>query len=159
QLGELVSRGGNVMTGYWNRPEATESTIVDGWMHTGDIVRVDDAGRIHIVDRTKDIIIRGGENISSLEVEGVLAAAPTVLEAAVIAVPDDVMGEKVGAVVFGGEDDVDVDAVIAHCKENLADFKIPQYVSIAKEPLPRNAGGKLLKAKLRESAEWGAPLR
>jgi len=158
-VGELVSRGANVMTGYWNRPEATAATLVDGWLRTGDVVRVDGAGRIHIVDRTKDIIIRGGENVSSLEVEGVLAAAPTVLEAAVIAVPDDVMGEKVGAVIFGGGEEVDVDAVIAHCRANLADFKVPQYVTVVDEPLPRNAGGKLLKARLRETARWGPPLR
>ncbi|GAB3862036.1 class I adenylate-forming enzyme family protein [Nocardioides maradonensis] len=157
--GELLARGANIMRGYWNRPEATAAALADGWMHTGDIVRVDDAGRIHIVDRTKDIIIRGGENISSLEVEAALAAAPTVLEAAVIAVPDDVMGEKVGALLYGGGEAVDVDAVIGYLRTQLADFKIPQYVSVVPEPLPRNAGGKLLKAKLREEVSWGPPLR
>ncbi|GAB4013871.1 class I adenylate-forming enzyme family protein [Nocardioides ultimimeridianus] len=159
RYGELLSRGANIMKGYWNRPEATAEALAGGWMHTGDIVRVDDAGRIHIVDRTKDIIIRGGENISSLEVEAALAAAPTVLEAAVIAVPDDVMGEKVGAIVYGGGEEVDVDAVLGHLRTQLADFKIPQYLSIATEPLPRNAGGKLLKAQLRKDVTWGPPLR
>ncbi|MFT4008701.1 MAG: AMP-binding protein [Nocardioidaceae bacterium] len=158
-LGELLSRGANVMTGYWNRPQATADTLADGWMHTGDIVRVDDAGRIYIVDRLKDIIIRGGENISSIEVEAALVAAPTVLEAAVVAVPDDVLGEKVGAVVFGGEETVDLDAVLAHCKSQLADFKVPQFVHVSDKPLPRNAGGKLLKGELRNSVTWGAPLR
>ena len=76
-----------------------------------------------------------------------------------LAVPDDVMGEKVGAVVYGGEETVDVDKVLAHCREQLADFKVPQYISVASMPLPRNAGGKLLKARLRGSIEWGAPLR
>ncbi|MFE5730513.1 class I adenylate-forming enzyme family protein [Streptomyces sp. NPDC056528] len=156
-VGELVARGANVMSGYWNRPGETASALKGGWMHTGDIVRVDHAGRIHIIDRLKDIIIRGGENVSSLEVEAVLAAAPTVLEAAVLAVPDDVMGEKVGAVLFG--ESVDVDAVISHCRENLADFKVPQFVHVSTTPLPRNAGGKLLKAQLRETTAWGAPLR
>ena len=158
-VGELLARGPNVMTGYWHRPEENAATLVDGWLRTGDVVRVDEAGRIHVVDRIKDIIIRGGENISSVEVEAALAAAPTVLEAAVLAVPDDVMGEKVGAVVYGGSETVDVDAVLAHCRRELSDFKVPQYVHVVDEPLPRNAGGKLLKARLRESAVWGTPLR
>ncbi|MEU8526026.1 MULTISPECIES: class I adenylate-forming enzyme family protein [Streptomyces] len=158
-VGELVVRGVTVTTGYWNRPEATEETIVDGWLHTGDIVRVDDAGRVHIVDRSKDIINRGGENISSVEVEAVLLSAPGVSDAAVLAVPDDVMGEKVGAVLFTDRDRIDVDAVIAHCRDHLADFKIPQYATVVAEALPRNAGGKLLKNRLREQVRWGAPLR
>jgi acyl-CoA synthetase (AMP-forming)/AMP-acid ligase II len=157
-VGELVARGANVTRGYWQRPGANAETIVDGWLHTGDIVRVDEAGRIHIVDRIKDIIIRGGENISSVEVEAALVAAPGVLEAAVLAVPDDVMGEKVGAVLHG-EGAIDVDAVIAFCRTQLADFKVPQYVSVSEQPLPRNAGGKLLKARLRDAVAWGAALR
>ncbi|MFT4287191.1 class I adenylate-forming enzyme family protein [Nocardioides sp.] len=159
QLGELLSRGANVMSGYWNRPEATEEALADGWMHTGDIVRVDEAGRIYIVDRLKDIIIRGGENVSSIEVEAVLVSAPTVLEAAVVAVPDDVLGEKVGAVLYGGEETVDVEAVLAHCRSQLADFKVPQFVSVVSTPLPRNAGGKLIKNQLRGAVDWGPPLR
>ncbi len=158
-LGELVVRGANVTSGYWQRPETTADTIIDGWLHTGDVVRVDLAGRVHIVDRTKDIILRGGENISSIEVEAALVGAPGVLEAAVLAVPDDVMGEKVGAVVYGGQETVDVDKVLAHCRDRLADFKVPQYICVASMPLPRNAGGKLVKARLRESVEWGTPLR
>lgn len=146
---------------YTELPESlitNAETIVGGWLHTGDIVRVDDAGRVHIVDRIKDIIIRGGENVSSIEVESALLTAPGVAEAAVIAVPDDVMGEKVGAVPFGGAATVDVQQVLAHCREQLADFKIPQYIVVADGPLPRNPGGKLLKAQLRKSVEWGAPL-
>ncbi len=158
-IGELVVRGANIMTGYWNRPEENASTLVDGWLRTGDMVRVGDENRIYIVDRLKDVIIRGGENISSVEVEAALAAPPTVLEAAVIAVPDDVMGEKVGAVVYGGEETVDVPRVIDHCRKHLSDFKVPQYIQVVTEPLPRNGGGKLLKARLRNSAVWGAPLR
>jgi acyl-CoA synthetase (AMP-forming)/AMP-acid ligase II len=158
-VGELVCRGANVTGGYWNRPEATSATIVDGWLHTGDVVRVDDAGRVHIVDRLKDIINRGGENVSSVEVEGVLLAAPAVADAAVLAVPDEVLGEKVGAVLFGGADEIDVPAVLDHCRGRLADFKIPQYVTVVTDALPRNAGGKLLKGKLREQVQWGDPLR
>lgn len=151
-------RGANVTAGYWQRPETNAETIADGWLHTGDIVRVDDAGRVHIVDRIKDIIIRGGENVSSIEVESALLAAPGVAEAAVIAVPDDVMGEKVGAVLFGGAETVSVQQVLAHCREQLADFKIPQYIVVSGRPLPRNPGGKILKAQLRKRVEWGAPL-
>jgi acyl-CoA synthetase (AMP-forming)/AMP-acid ligase II len=158
-VGELIARGPTIMHGYWQRPDATSAALTDGWLHTGDIVRVDEAGRVHIVDRTKDIIIRGGENISSIEVESALVAAPGVLEAAVLAVPDEVMGEKVGAVVFGGDETVDVDTVIGYCRSQLADFKVPQYIQVVTEPLPRNATGKLLKAKLRDGLQWGAPLR
>ncbi|OBH42633.1 class I adenylate-forming enzyme family protein [Mycobacterium mantenii] len=158
-VGELVVRGANVTAGYWNRPEATAATIVDGWLHTGDVVRVDDAGRVHIVDRLKDIINRGGENVSSVEVEAVLLAAPHVADACVLAVPDDVMGEKVGAVLFGGDDEINVPAVLDHCRGQLADFKVPQYVTVVAQALPRNAGGKLLKARLREQVRWGEPLR
>jgi acyl-CoA synthetase (AMP-forming)/AMP-acid ligase II len=105
-----------VTSGYWQRPETTAETIIDEWLHTGDVVRVDPAGPVHIVDQTKDIIMRGGENISIIEVEAPLAGAPGVLEAAVLAVPDEVMGEKVGAVVYGGNEAVDVDKVLAHCQ-------------------------------------------
>ncbi|ORA98627.1 acyl-CoA dehydrogenase [Mycobacterium mantenii] len=158
-VGELVVRGANVTAGYWNRPEVTAATIVDGWLHTGDVVRVDDAGRVHIVDRLKDIINRGGENVSSVEVEAVLLAAPHVADACVLAVPDDVMGEKVGAVLFGSDDEINVPAVLDHCRSQLADFKVPQYVTVVADALPRNAGGKLLKARLREQVRWGEPLR
>lgn len=157
--GELVVRGANVTTGYWNRPEATAATIVDGWLHTGDVVRVDDAGRVHIIDRLKDIINRGGENVSSAEVEAVPLAAPGVADAAVLAVPDEVMGEKVGAVLFGGQEPIDLPAVLDYCRGQLADFKVPQYITVVSEPLPRNAGGKLLKGQLREQVRWGPALR
>ena len=159
RVGELVARGANVTNGYWDSPEATAATIVDGWMHTGDVVRVDDAGRVHIIDRAKDIIIRGGENVSSVEVEGVLLAAPGVADAAVLAVPDDVMGEKVGAVLYTDGAQVDLAAVIGHCCGHLADFKVPQYAVVVNEALPRTASGKLLKTRLREQVQWGPPLR
>ncbi|ASW91265.1 acyl-CoA dehydrogenase [Mycobacterium marseillense] len=159
RVGELVTRGANITAGYWNRPEATATTFADGWLHTGDVVRVDDAGRVHLIDRLKDIINRGGENVSSVEVEAVLLAAPGVADACVLGVADDVMGEKVGAVLFGGDAEIDVPAVLEHCRGQLADFKVPQYVTVAAEALPRNAGGKLLKARLREQVRWGEPLR
>ncbi|MEA2471623.1 MAG: long-chain acyl-CoA synthetase, partial [Thermoleophilaceae bacterium] len=96
----------------------------------------------------------------SIEVEGALAGAPGVGEAAAVGVPDDMMGEKVGAVIVpAGEDAVDVEAVLAHVRERLADFKVPQYVALRSEPLPRNPGGKVLKAQLRDETDWGDPLR
>ena len=134
--------------------------FVDGWLHTGDLARIDQDGLLYIVDRMKDMINRGGENVYSLEVENCLAGAPGVAEAAVVAVPDDMMGEKVGAIIVpaaGGE--LDIDAVLAHCRAHLADFKVPQYIDVREGPLPRNPGGKLLKAALRSETRWGKPLR
>jgi acyl-CoA synthetase (AMP-forming)/AMP-acid ligase II len=160
-VGELLVRGPNVVQGYWAKPEATAETFVDGWLHTGDVARVDPDGLLYIVDRKKDMINRGGENVYSIEVENALAGAPGVGEAAVVAVPDEMMGEKVGAVIvpaaIGGE--LDIAAVIAYCRANLADFKVPQYVAVSAAPLPRNPGGKLLKAKIRDDTDWGEPLR
>jgi long-chain acyl-CoA synthetase len=159
-VGELLVRGDNVVQGYWRKPDASAETFVDGWLHTGDLARIDDDGLLYIVDRAKDMINRGGENVYSIEVEAALAGAPGVSEVAVLPVPDDMMGEKVGAVlVTAGEDRVDVDAVIAHARERIADFKVPQFVSMRAEPLPRNPGGKVLKKQLREETEWGDPLR
>jgi acyl-CoA synthetase (AMP-forming)/AMP-acid ligase II len=156
-VGELIARGANVAAGYWNRPEATSAAFEGGWLHTGDVVRVDGAGRVHIIDRLKDIINRGGENVSSVAVEAALSSAPGVADACVLAVPDEVMGEKVGAVLFG--EDIHVGAVLEHCRAQLADFEVPEYVTISTSALPRNAGGKLLKGKLREQVRWGDPLR
>jgi long-chain acyl-CoA synthetase len=159
-VGELLARGPNIVKGYWNKPEATAETFVDGWLHTGDLARIDAEGLLYIVDRKKDMINRGGENVYSVEVESALANAPGVAEASVIAVPDAMMGEKVGAVVVpvpGVE--FDAAAVVAHCRELIADFKVPQYISLRDEPLPRNPAGKVLKGQLREETEWGAPLR
>jgi acyl-CoA synthetase (AMP-forming)/AMP-acid ligase II len=158
--GELLVRGPNVVRGYWNKPQATAEAFVDGWLHTGDIARIDADGLIYIVDRSKDMINRGGENVYSIEVENALAGAPGVGEAAVVAVPDEMMGEKVGAVIVPlANGDADVAAIIAYCRAHLADFKVPQYVSVRTEPLPRNPGGKVLKGQLREQTEWGKALR
>jgi acyl-CoA synthetase (AMP-forming)/AMP-acid ligase II len=158
-VGELLVRGQNVVQGYWRKPEATAETFVDGWLHTGDLARIDDEGLLYIVDRAKDMINRGGENVYSIEVESALAGAPAVSEVAVVAVPDEMMGEKVGAVIVPAGDEFDLDAVIAHARERIADFKVPQYVALRRDPLPRNPGGKVLKKQLREETEWGDPLR
>jgi acyl-CoA synthetase (AMP-forming)/AMP-acid ligase II len=159
-VGELLVRGPNVVAGYWNKPQASAETFVDGWLHTGDLARVDDDGLLYIVDRLKDMINRGGENVYSIEVENVLAGAPGVGEAAVVAVPDEMMGEKVGAVIVPSAGQAfDVAAVIDYTREHLADFKVPQYVAVREQPLPRNPGGKLLKTQLRKDTDWGKPLR
>ncbi len=159
-VGELLVRGPNVVRGYWNKPEATAETFREGWLHTGDLARIDADGLLYIVDRKKDMINRGGENVYSIEVENVLAGAPGVGEAAVVAVPDDMMGEKVGAVIVPAAGaSLDVDAVLAYSRSHLADFKVPQYVSVREQALPRNPSGKLLKARLRDETEWGSPLR
>jgi long-chain acyl-CoA synthetase len=142
------------------KPKATAETFVDGWLHTGDLARIDDDGLLYIVDRKKDMINRGGENVYSIEVENALAGAPGVGEAAALAVPDEMMGEKVGAVIVpqaGGQ--LDIDAVLSHCRAHLADFKVPQYLALREDPLPRNPSGKVLKTQLREETEWGRPLR
>lgn len=159
-VGELLVRGPNVVQGYWNKPQATAEAFTGSWLHTGDLARISEDGLLYIVDRKKDMINRGGENVYSIEVENALAGAPGVGEAAAIGVPDEMMGEKVGAVIVpraGAE--IDVAAVIRHCRERLADFKVPQYVAVRTDPLPRNPGGKVLKAQLRDETDWGEPLR
>src|SRR6185437_15407798 len=156
-VGELLIRGANIVAGYWNKPEQTAETFVDGWLHSGDLARIDDEGLVYVVDRKKDMINRGGENVYCVEVENALAGAPGVYEAAVLGVPDEMMGEKVGAVIVpmpGAA--LDVPAVLGYLGEHIADFKVPQYVAVSAAPLPRNPGGKLLKRKLREETDWAA---
>jgi acyl-CoA synthetase (AMP-forming)/AMP-acid ligase II len=160
EVGELLVRGPNVVAGYWNKPEATASTFTDGWLHTGDLARIDSEGLVHIVDRAKDMINRGGENVYCVEVENALAGAPGVYEAAVVSVPDEVMGEKVGAVLVPVPGTtIDVPAVLAYLRERIADFKVPEYVAVQPDVLPRNPGGKLLKRRLRDETQWGSAIR
>ncbi len=152
--GELLIRGPNVVAGYWNKPEATAETFQDGWLRTGDIARIDEDGLVHIVDRAKDMINRGGENVYCVEVENALAGAPGVFEAAVVGVPDPVMGEKVGAVLVPMPGGLDLTQVQAYLRRNLADFKVPEFIAVRAEPLPRNPGGKILKRRLRDETDW-----
>jgi acyl-CoA synthetase (AMP-forming)/AMP-acid ligase II len=159
-VGELLIRGPNVVKGYWNKPEATSEAFVNSWLHTGDMARIDSDGFVQIVDRKKDMICRGGENVYCVEVENALAAHPAVFEVAVIGVPDDMMGEKVGAVIVprpGKE--ITPEELVAFARERLADFKVPQYVVVRGTPMPRNPGGKMLKPLLRKETVWGKPLR
>jgi acyl-CoA synthetase (AMP-forming)/AMP-acid ligase II len=158
-VGQLLVRGPQLMSGYWHRPDATAATLVDGWLHTGDLVRVDGDGRVHMLDRRTDLINRGGENVYSVEVEAALSAFPAVAEIAVVGVPDAMMGQKVGAVVVPrpGETLTAAD-LVAFARGVLADFKVPQYVAVQGGLLPRNPGGKVDKAALRNRADWGPAL-
>ncbi len=149
ELGEIVIKGHNVMKGYYNRPEANEEAFRDGWFHTGDIGRFDDDGYLYIVDRLKDMIIRGGFNVYPREVEEVLMTHPGISLAAVIGVPDPQYGEEIKAFVVPKADAaLDAEAVIAWCKENMAGYKYPRIVAI-RDTLPMNATGKILKTELR----------
>ena len=148
--GEVLARSNVVMDGYWNQPEATAAAIVDGWFHTGDGGDVDGESYLMISDRKKDVIISGGENVSSIEVEDVLFQHPAVAEVAVIGVPDEKWGELVTAlVVVAPGSEVSSDELIAFCRERLAGFKCPKRIDLRDE-LARTATGKLQKFKLRE---------
>jgi long-chain acyl-CoA synthetase len=137
------------MLGYWNRPEATAETLVDGWYRTGDLVRAGADGYLHMIDRAKDMVISGGENVYSVEVETALLAHPAVLEAAVFGVPDERWGEAVHAVVVV-RDDTSPDALIEHCRSRIAGYKVPRTIDLSPDPLPKSGAGKLLKGRLRE---------
>ncbi len=153
-VGELLIRGSNVAMGYWNKERETRESFVDKWLHTGDMARIE-GGLVTIVDRKKDMLNRGGENVYCVEVENVLAEYPGVLEVAVIGVPDEMMGEKVGAVVVPVPGvPFDTAKMVAFARTKLADFKVPQYVWVRQDGLPRNPGGKVLKPKLRAEAHW-----
>ena len=152
--GELWVRGGHVIRGYLNRPEATAETIVDGWLKTGDMAREDEDGFLYIVDRIKDMVLRGGENIYCAEVESAIFDHPAVAECTVFGVADDRLGEEVGVAIYlapgqstGAED------IREHCAARLAKFKIPRYIWFTNEALPRNASGKFLKRELRDALQ------
>ena len=149
--GEIVVRGPNVMAGYYRDPEATAEAIRDGWLHTGDVGYVDEDGFFFLVDRRKDMIIRGGENVYPREVEEVLEAHPMVREAAVVGVPDPVRGEEVHAVVLAAPGATpSADALQEHCRARLAPFKVPRSFELRDE-LPRTPTGKVRKAELRDN--------
>lgn len=150
ETGEVIARGANITAGYWNAPDETAAAIRNGWFHTGDLAMWDEERYLYIVDRKKDIIISGGENISSVELEEVLCQHPAVREAAVIGVPDDHWGEAVKAIVVLHDGmTADEKQLIEHCRERLASYKKPRSVGFM-SALPRNPAGKVLKNKLRE---------
>ncbi|WP_051051405.1 class I adenylate-forming enzyme family protein [Pacificimonas flava] len=150
EIGELWARGPMIVEGYWNKPDATAETFIDGWVRTGDLARLDAEGFCYIVDRAKDIVIRGGENIYSLEVEDALYEHPAVTDAAVVGIPHRTLGEEPAAVVHlapglvAGEDELR-----AWVRERLAGFKVPVRILFSEATLPRNANGKILKRDLK----------
>jgi fatty-acyl-CoA synthase len=152
-MGEIVVRGNQVMDRYWNKPDRTEAAFhdrVEGWFHTGDIATIDERGMVRIKDRKKDIIISGGENISSVEIEEVLYEHPDVEKAAVVGVPHEKWGETPKAiVVLTPSADLTESAVIEHTRANLASFKCPTEVEFV-EDLPETATGKVRKVELRD---------
>ncbi|MBW2125154.1 MAG: AMP-binding protein [Deltaproteobacteria bacterium] len=150
EVGEIVVKGDIVTPGYWNNPEETAKAIKDGWLHTGDMAVLDKEGYVNIVDRKKDMIITGGENVYSVEVENVLYKHPAVLEAAVIGVPDPKWGEAVKAVVVlkDGQSTTE-EEIISFCKERIAHYKAPKSVDFVSE-LPKTGSGKIYKKGLKE---------
>ena len=154
EVGELWFKGPQVVKGYWNKPEATAQTFVDGWVKTGDLARVDDEGFCFIIDRAKDMLIRGGENIYCIEVENTLYDHPAVMDAALVGIPHKTLGEEPGAVVTLKPGAVATEAELrAFVAERLAAFKVPVRVLFWSETLPRNANGKIVKSELRKLFE------
>jgi long-chain acyl-CoA synthetase len=150
EVGELLIKGPNIIKGYWNRPDATAQAFVDGWFHSGDLARVDDEGFVYIVDRAKDMLIRGGENVYCAEVEAAMYEHPAVADVAVIGVPHEELGEEVGAVVCLRPDaTLTAEELRAFLRERIAAFKVPAHVWFREGELPRNPGGKILKTRLR----------
>ena len=150
-VGELCARGDNVMLGYWRQPELTAGALRNGWLHTGDGARMDEDGFVFIVDRVKDMIISGGENVYSAEVEDAIYRHEAVAECAVIGIPHEKWGEQVHAIIRLHEgQSADEQAIIDHCHTLIADFKCPRSVDFRTEPLPLSGAGKILKTKLRE---------
>jgi long-chain acyl-CoA synthetase len=148
-VGEIAVRGPSVMAGYWRKPEATAEVMRGGWYLTGDLGYRDEDSYIYLVDRAKDMIVSGGENIYSTEVEDALATHRAVEEVAVFGVPDPRWGEAVYAVVFARQQ-VTADVLAAHCRQRIAGFKVPRRIELRAEPLPKSAAGKILKRDLRE---------
>ncbi|MEH6551244.1 MAG: long-chain-fatty-acid--CoA ligase [Pseudomonadales bacterium] len=157
EVGELILAGRHMMLGYWNKPEATAETLIDGWLYTGDLCTVDEDGFITICDRKKDMVISGGENIYPAELENVLAACDEVAEAAVIGLTSEKWGETPLAIIVAAAGKTpSPESLLAYCRENLAAYKVPRLYEIV-DSLPRNPSGKLLKPQLRKQFPGPAP--
>ena len=156
ESGEVLVRGRHIMKAYWNRPDATADTIVDGWLRSGDVATVDEEGFVYIQDRIKDMIISGGENVYPAEVESVLMRHPQIVEAAVIGQPSEKWGESPVAIVVPKGQDLDAAGVVSFCKDKLARYKQPVSVYFI-DQIPRNPSGKILKRVLREKFPGPAP--
>jgi O-succinylbenzoic acid--CoA ligase len=150
ETGEIWIAGPMVVPGYWDNPEATAREFERGYWKSGDLGSIDARGFVRVFDRKKDLINRGGYKVYSAEVESVLSLHPAVVESALVAVPDPVLGEKARAIVVARDAACDAAALRAHCAQHLADYKVPDFFTFRSEPLPRNANGKLLKRALRE---------
>jgi long-chain acyl-CoA synthetase len=147
EIGEVIARGPNIMLGYWNRPDETHAVLgPDGWYRTGDAGYIRE-GRLYLVDRLKDMIVSGGENVYSIEVEQAIASYPGVMEVAVIGKPDEHWGERVHAVIVG--EGLDPEAIVAHCRTRIGGYKLPRSIELRTEPLPKSGAGKVLKGRLR----------
>ena len=157
EAGEVIVRGAHIMQEYWNRPDATAETLVDGWLRTGDVATMDDEGFVSIQDRIKDMIISGGENVYPAEIEGVLQSHPGISEAAVIGQNSARWGESPLAIVVKTDETLTEAAVLEYCQGKLARFKQPQSVAFTDE-IPRNPSGKILKRLLREQYPKDAPV-
>jgi long-chain acyl-CoA synthetase len=151
EVGEICFRGPNLIRGYWRKPEATAETIVDGWLKSGDLGRIDEEGFVYVEDRAKDMVLRGGENIYCAEVEAVVYEFPGVHEAAVFGLPHERLGEEVACAVMPRRGcEIDAIALRDHLAEHLASFKVPTVFEVVSDPLPRNAAGKILKREIRD---------
>jgi long-chain acyl-CoA synthetase len=150
EVGEIAVRGPNVMKGYWNKPHETAHALRGGWLHTGDVGYMDDDGFLFIVDRMKDMIISGGENVYSAEVEAAIYQHPDVAVCAVIGIPSEKWGEQVHAVVVPQADKIiKADDIMQHCRKLIAGYKCPRSVEIRTQPMPMSGAGKILKRQLR----------
>jgi acyl-CoA synthetase (AMP-forming)/AMP-acid ligase II len=163
ETGEIQLRGPNIMVAYWNKPDATAETLLEGgWLRTGDIGRLDHDGYLFVVDRAKDMLISGGLNVYPAEIERVLSGLPGLVEVAVIGVPDERWGET-PAVIAVTDGELTGDQILAACSGRLADYKLPRYLVTRAEPLPRNMSGKVLKRELRDTygtlGTEGTPIR
>ncbi len=152
EVGEIWFRGPHLIRGYWNRPEATAETLVDGWLRSGDLGFIDDEGFVYVQDRAKDMVLRAGENVYCAEVEAAIYEHPSVYEAAVYGVPHERLGEEVAASIhLRAGQALGEDELRKHVAERLAGFKVPSLLEFVPEPLPRNASGKILKRELRDA--------
>jgi acyl-CoA synthetase (AMP-forming)/AMP-acid ligase II len=150
QIGEVVTRSDLVMKGYWKDPEATAQTLKNGWLHTGDMGYLDDRGYLYLMDRSKDMIISGGENIYPREIEEIIIQHPAVAEVAIIGVPDREWGEAVKAIVaLSPGREVSEAELLEYCQQHIASYKKPKSVDVVAE-LPKNNFGKIVKNELRE---------
>jgi long-chain acyl-CoA synthetase len=156
EIGEIWFRGPNLIRGYWNKPEATAETIVDGWLRSGDIGRIDEEGFVYVQDRAKDMVLRAGENVYCAEVEAAIYEHPDVYEAAVFGVPHPRLGEEVAAAIVPKPNrSLEPEALRGFLSAHLAPFKIPSRIRLFAEPLPRNPAGKILKRALRDALAAG----